>query len=149
MNLAQRVRDLVVHGVESLGFEVVEVRLRGSGRRFLQVLIDKPGGISLDDCVQVNRSLSDLLDTEDPLPGPYTLEVSSPGLDRPLKEPADFKRNMGKEAKVVCHRVYKGRQVWYGMIGGAGSEGLLLKLEKGEILLPWEEIARASLEVRI
>ncbi len=149
MNLGERVRELIVPRVGSLGFEVVEIKLGGIGRKFLKVLIHKPGGVTLDDCALVSRSLSDLLDTEDPLPGPYTLEVSSPGLDRPLLEPADFKRNIGKEAKVICHRAYGGRQIWPGRIAGSLPAGLLLKVENEKVLLPWKEVARASLEVKI
>ena len=147
--MGERVRGLVVSQVESLGFEAVEVKLWGVGRKFLRVLIHKPGGVSLDDCVQVSRSLSDLLDTEDPLPGSYTLEVSSPGLDRPLTKPADFARNIGEEVQVSLHRPYEGRQVWRGRIAGATPGGLLLVVEGKEKLLPWEEIARAKLEVKI
>jgi len=149
MDLVVRVRELVVSKVESLGFEAVEVKLWGSGRNFLKVLIHKPGGASLGDCALVSRSLSDLLDTEDPLPGPYILEVSSPGLDRPLTKPADFERNIGKEVKVVLHRPYDGRQVWCGRVAYAVPAGLLLDVENKETLLPWEEIARANLEVKI
>ncbi len=149
MNLGERVKELVSSRVESLGFELVEVKLWGSGRKFLRVLIHKPGGVSLDDCVLVNRSLSDLLDTEDPLPGPYTLEVSSPGLDRPLTQSSDFDRNRGEEVRVTLHRPYEGSQVWRGRILEAQPEGLLLKVGAREVLLRWELIAKANLEVKI
>jgi len=147
--LGERVRGLVSSRVESLGFQAVEVKLWGVGRKFLKVLIHKPGGVSLADCVRVSRSLSDLLDTEDPLPGSYILEISSPGLDRPLTKPADFERNIGEEVQVSLHRPYEGRQVWRGRIAATFPAGLLLIVEDKDKLLPWEEIARAKLEVKI
>lgn len=103
-------RDSIVRIVSSLagpivdeaGFEVVDLELAGrQGSYVLRLLIDKPGGVTINDCAQVNRELSSLLDLEDPIPSRYTLEVSSPGLDRPFKTERDFHRALGKRVKVV------------------------------------------------
>ncbi|MCY4546131.1 MAG: ribosome maturation factor RimP [Gemmatimonadetes bacterium] len=103
-------RDSILRNVSSLarpivdeaGFEWVEMELAGrQGNYILRLLIDKPGGVTIDDCVAINRELSNLLDLEDPIPSRYTLEVSSPGLDRPFKTERDYRKALGKRVKVV------------------------------------------------
>ena len=103
-------RDSILRNVSSLarpivdeaGFEWVEMELAGrQGNYILRLLIDKPGGVTIDDCVTINRELSSLLDLEDPIPSRYTLEVSSPGLDRPFKTERDYRKALGKRVRVV------------------------------------------------
>ena len=103
-------RDSIVRSVSSLakplvdeaGLELVDMELAGrQGSYILRVLIEKPGGVTINDCVEVNRELSCLLDMEDPIPSRYTLEVSSPGLDRPFKTTKDYQRAIGKWVKVI------------------------------------------------
>ncbi len=103
-------RDSIVLSVSSLvrplvdeaGFELVDMELAGrQGSYVLRLLIEKPGGVTINDCVEINRELSCLLDMEDPIPSRYTLEVSSPGLDRPFKTAEDYQRALGKWVKVV------------------------------------------------
>jgi len=101
----------------SLGLEVVEVELRGGGKsRMLRIFIDKPGGVTHEDCASLSREVSTILDVEDAVPGgSYVLEVSSPGLDRRLYRPADFERFQGSRVKVTtkdpvnCNRHFEGR----------------------------------------
>ncbi len=110
---------LLEPGVSALGFELVDVELLGQGRQAtLRVYIDSPEGVDVDDCAKVSRQLSALLDVEDPLPGGYTLEVSSPGLDRPLVTPAHYRRFTGETVKLTLaqplaggRRKIKGRLV--------------------------------------
>ena len=98
LNVLSLVRPLV----DEAGFELVDMELAGrQGSYVLRLLIDKPGGVTINDCVEVNRELSCLLDMEDPIPSRYTLEVSSPGLDRPFKTTRDYQRALGKWVKVI------------------------------------------------
>ena len=103
-------RDSIVRNVSSLagplvdeaGFELVDMELAGRpGSYVLRLLIEKPGGVTIEDCVAINRELSCLLDMEDPIPSRYTLEVSSPGLDRPFKTERDYRRALGRWVKVI------------------------------------------------
>ena len=104
-------RDSILRNVSSLaspivdeaGFEMVDMELAGRpGSYVLRLLIDKPGGVTINDCVEINRELSGLLDLEDPIPSRYTLEVSSPGLDRPFKTERDYLRALGTRVRVVA-----------------------------------------------
>ena len=102
-------RRLLEPGVNALGFELVDVELAGQGRHAtLRVYIDNPQGVDVEDCADVSRQLSALLDVEDPLPGGYTLEVSSPGLDRPLVTPAHYRRFAGETVKLLLARPLDG-----------------------------------------
>src|SRR2546422_6051348 len=104
-DVRDRLRGLLRGGVEALGFELVEAELVGGGHQpTLRVYIDSPQGITVDDCADVSRQISSILDVEDPIPGSYTLEVSSPGLDRPLVEPEDFRKRVGGTVKVKLRR---------------------------------------------
>ena len=112
-----RLRALVESGVNALGFDLVDVELIG-GRQHqtLRVYIDSRGGITVDDCADVSRHVSAILDVEDPLPGSYTLEVSSPGLDRPLVTRADFERYRGQMVKLRMHAPVAGRRNFTGRL---------------------------------
>lgn len=112
-----RLRALVESGVSALGFDLVDVELIG-GRQHqtLRVYIDSRGGITVDDCADVSRHVSAILDVEDPLPGSYTLEVSSPGLDRPLVTRADFERYRGQMVKLRMHAPVAGRRNFTGRL---------------------------------
>ena len=101
----QKTEELALPIISECGFELVDVEyVKEAGEWYLRVYIDKPGGITIDDCEVVSRRLSDLLDEKDFIKEAYILEVSSPGLDRPLKKDKDFARNMGKEIEI---RTYK------------------------------------------
>src|SRR6476661_10704609 len=97
-----RVREIAERVAVSSGLEVVEVELRGGGKaRMLRIFIDKPAGVTHEDCVSVSREVSTILDVEDAVPGSYTLEVSSPGLDRKLFRPADYQRFTGSRIQLT------------------------------------------------
>ncbi|MFP5350684.1 MAG: ribosome maturation factor RimP [Gammaproteobacteria bacterium] len=124
-----RLRALVESGVNALGFDLVDVELVG-GRQHqtLRVYIDSRGGITVDDCADVSRHVSAILDVEDPLPGSYTLEVSSPGLDRPLVTRADFERYCGEIVKVRTHAPVAGRRNFTGRLLEVAGEGVAIEV---------------------
>ncbi|OZV12939.1 hypothetical protein CIW83_06935 [Tissierella sp. P1] len=98
------VKEICEQLADELGYELVDVEfLKEGSNYFLRVYLDKPGGINLDDCQKVSQLLSDKLDEKDPITTPYYLEVSSPGLDRPLKNDKDLKRNLGKEIEIKLY----------------------------------------------
>ncbi|MEJ2698029.1 MAG: ribosome maturation factor RimP, partial [Candidatus Sulfobium sp.] len=114
----------------------------------VRVYIDKEEGVTLDDCERVSRALSAVLDVEDPIHSPYVLEVSSPGLDRPLRRLEDFEENVGKLARVVTGESIDGRTFFVGRITAVKNGDVRLALEGGkEIELPFEQVTKARLEI--
>jgi len=108
--LAERVRAIAAPIIRALALELVEVQCAGHGTRtVIRVFVDKPGGVVVGDCEQVHLSLGHALDVEDPIPHAYTLEVSSPGLDRPLRRREDFQRSVGKLVSVKLRRPHNGQ----------------------------------------
>lgn len=149
-------RDSIVRIVSSLagpiideaGFEQVDLELAGrQGSYVLRLLIDKPGGVTINDCARVNRELSSLLDLEDPIPSRYTLEVSSPGLDRPFKTERDFRRALGKRVKVISADENGGSVTRVGLLEGieAGTVEIVCGEEKHRI--PVASIRKAHREL--
>lgn len=127
-----RLRALVESGVNALGFDLVDVEtIGGRSHQTLRVYIDCRGGITVDDCANVSRHLSALLDVEDPVPGSYTLEVSSPGLDRPLVTPADFQRYRGQTIKLRTHEPVAGRKNFTGRLIEATADQIAIEVESG------------------
>jgi ribosome maturation factor RimP len=112
--------------VEGLGFELVDVEFQTGGIGVLRVYVDKPGGVGLEDCAEVSQQISAVLDVEDPIRGSYTLEVSSPGLDRRLRTTEHFERHVGQRVKIQTKLPVAGRKRF---------TGELLKVEEGEICL--------------
>jgi ribosome maturation factor RimP len=128
MDLEALVRSVV----EADGLELVEVALhRGKGRQVLSVTVDREGGVDLDTIAQASERIGRRLDLEGFEPGPYTLEVSSPGIERPLKEPRDFWRRVGEKVKVKASSP-EGPRTLTGTIAHAGPEGIRLATESGE-----------------
>jgi len=100
--MIKQIKDLVIPLLDLEHVDLIDVELKGrAGSQVLRIFVDTDEGISLDQCAALSRQISDLLDTRDIIPGRYRLEVSSPGLDRPLKTERDFKRNLGREVKIV------------------------------------------------
>ncbi len=150
--IEQKVERLAGQIVEDLGLEIVLVEYseRGNGR--LRLVIDKPGGVSLDDCAEASRRLGAVLDVEDPVPRSYELEVSSPGLDRPLVRPEDYDRFSGRRAVVKTAMPLDGRRVFRGrLMGRSGEKKDLAVLEladgSGSVEIPLSAVAQARLEV--
>ncbi len=134
--------------IDEAGFEQVDLELAGrQGSYVLRLLIDKPGGVTINDCARVNRELSSLLDQEDPIPSRYTLEVSSPGLDRPFKTERDFRRALGKRVKVISADENGGSVTRVGLLEGieAGTVEIVCGEEKHRI--PVASIRKAHREL--
>ncbi|MCR4302586.1 MAG: ribosome maturation factor RimP [Sulfuricaulis sp.] len=139
-------RKLLEPGVSALGFELVDVEMAGSHHHAtLRVYIDSPRGVNVDDCARVSRQLSALLDVEDPLPGHYTLEVSSPGLDRPLAKPEDFKRFVGETIKVKMHEPLQGRKNFSGKLVDVAADHVVVEVDKESFNLAFDDMERARL----
>lgn len=140
---------------EELGFNLVDVSLHGQGKRtMLRVTIDRDGGVSLDDCEHFSRGCVGLMDVEDPIVGPYTLEVSSPGLDRPLKTPDDFKRNVGKLLRVVTKEKINNQSFFLGRLTKVSDGSVTLSLTGKkrttvEIDIPFDMISKAQIEIEV
>lgn len=135
--------------LKSLGLELVDIEYAGSHRGGgLRIFIDKPEGVTLDDCEKVSRYLGQALDVEDPIPHRYTLEVSSPGLDRPLKRKEDFIRFLGKKIKLKTFLPIDNQKVFVGRLADFKEDKAFLRMEQGgERQIPFEQIAQARLEV--
>lgn len=139
-------RRLLEPGAQALGFELVDVELAGGGRRAtLRVYIDGPKGVTVDDCARVSRQLSAILDVEDPLSGSYMLEVSSPGLDRPLVTPDDFRRHLGATVKVRVSAPVAGRRNFTGRLLEVADDHVALDVDKERFDLAFADIDRARL----
>lgn len=138
---------LVRGAVEPLGYEAlgVEHLQRPGASGMLRVYIDHPNGITLDDCEAVSRQLSAVLDVEDPIAGQYDLEVSSPGLDRPLFTPEQMARHAGSRAKVKLAVKLAGRRRFEGLILAVTDDALQMQVDGETVSLPLEKIERARL----
>ncbi|CCQ75716.1 ribosome maturation factor RimP [Magnetospira sp. QH-2] len=148
MELSIRIAELIGPTIEDMGYDLVRVQTTGNRHMTLQIMAEPSDGrdMNVDDCATVSRAVSALLDVEDPIEQNYTLEVSSPGLDRPLTRPKDFVRYAGFEAKVELARPQNGQRRFRGILGGMEEESVLLDMEDGaQAALPFDEIARAKL----
>ena len=139
--------ELLAPVVEKMGYELLGTEYQGSrGSGTLRLYIDSPEGITLDDCEAVSFQVSGVLDVEDPIPGRYSLEVSSPGLDRPLFKPEHFERFAGQRAKLRTDQPRDGQRNFRGTLRGMRGDDVVLELEEGEeVALPLEDIERARL----
>lgn len=148
-----QVRNLIEPSVEAMGFRLVQVRLMGgTNRPTLQIMAEPADGseMDVDDCAEISRTVSALLDVEDPIAGAYLLEVSSPGIDRPLVTLEDFARFAGFEARVECRRMLAGQRRFSGQLLGAqnGKVHMAVSGPKGEtkeVVIPFGEIDKAKL----
>jgi len=142
---------LIEPSVTDLGYEIVRVRFQSEGRPVLQIMIDRADGadVTVDDCTLVSRTVSVLLDVADPIAGAYELEVSSPGLDRPLTRAKDFQSFSGNEAKVELKTAIDGRRRFRGRLLGLDGDVVRLAAPpdaaETEFALPLEAIAKAKL----
>lgn len=141
-HLAQLIEPVVV----ALGYELVALEYRrGARSSLLRLYIDREGGVGLDDCTRVSHQVSAVLDVEEPIAGPYTLEVSSPGLDRLLAKPADFERFAGQWVKVRLHGLLEGRRKIVGVLKGFEHDHVLVAEEERDWRLPLSDIDQARL----
>jgi ribosome maturation factor RimP len=130
--LDKRLAEIVAPVIEDMGFELVRLRLQGGKTATLQVMADRPaGGIEVDDCARISTDLSAVLDVEDPIADEYTLEVSSPGIDRPLTRPKDFEIWAGYEARVETTEQIDGQRRFKGVLQGLEGDEVLIEIERG------------------
>lgn len=142
----RKLNDLLQPLVEELGYEFVGLEYSGATKNaVLRIYIDRDGGIDLDDCTRVSREVAALLDVEDPIRGQYNLEISSPGLDRPLFTPEQFSRFAGEEVAVNLYAPQEGRRKFKGSILGAENETVRLQIDGEEVRLDFANIAKARL----
>jgi ribosome maturation factor RimP len=144
---SEQLIQLLTPVVTGLGYELVGVEWDSSPKgKILRVYIDVEGGITLDDCEQVSSQLSALLDVEDPISGAYSLEVSSPGIDRPLFTPDQYRRFLGQRVQIKLKRPLAGQRRFKGVIAGVERDRVVLTSEDGrEIAIPFEDIDKARL----
>ena len=141
-----KLREILAPVVAAMGYELVGVELHPRpGNTLLRVYIDKAGGISVDDCQQVSHQVSGVLDVEDPLPGRYTLEVSSPGLDRPLFEAQHFARFAGHRVRVHLAMPLHGRKTLTGRLVGMRGDSVVLEHNGQEVSVLLAGIEKARL----
>ena len=131
----------------SLGFDCVHLEFNGgSGKGMLRIFIDHEDGITVNDCARASRQLETVLDVEEVLNGAYTLEVSSPGLDRPLGRRSDFERYQGQTAKIKTHAPIAGQRHWKGSLAGIEGEDLLIEVNGETVAIPLSDVKRANLQ---
>jgi ribosome maturation factor RimP len=139
--------EMLEPGIRSLGYELVGVEYQsgGKGGGLLRVYIDSADGISADDCQKVSYQVSGVLDVEDPIPGHYTLEISSPGLDRLLFRPEDFERFAGQQVKLRTASPVNGRRNFKGRLVGMRDGQVVIEQDDGEVSLAHEQVDQARL----
>jgi ribosome maturation factor RimP len=144
----QRIVQLVEPSVMSLGYELVRVLISGRQRPVIQIMAERAdrAPMTVNDCAEISRVLSALLDVEDPVRGPYTLEISSPGIDRPLTRLGDFQRFAGHEARVETRNPLDGRRRFRGILQGIVEEtSIRIDMPEGCVQIPFADIQRAKL----
>lgn len=130
-----KAEELILPIVEANHFELVDVEyVKEAGNWYLRIYIDKEGGININDCELVSRAFSDILDKEDPIEDAYILEVSSPGLGRPLKKDKDFQRNLGEEVEVRTYKPINKQKEFVGLLDAWDKESVTLQMENGETM---------------
>jgi ribosome maturation factor RimP len=145
----RRVWELAAPLAEGEGMEIVDIQFRPEGTRggrVLRLYMDKEGGPSVDDLSRVSRRLSDLLDSEDAISGAYTLEVSSPGINRPLKKPEHFARFVGKRIRVRTRDTIDGRRSFVGILGQVLGDSVILTQEGKQYQIPFSMIDKSNYE---
>jgi ribosome maturation factor RimP len=148
--MVDRVRAVAERVATSRGYELADVEIkRLGGSHLVRLYVDKEGGIGLDDLKSVSDEVSAILDAEDPIPTAYTLEVSSPGLDRPLKTEADYERFLGRLVRISSYELVDGRRHWTGRLASVEDGIVTVELEKEKQVarIPFSRISHGRLEV--
>lgn len=138
-------RDLLEPTVAALGYELLEVEHRSGGNGLVRLFIDSPAGIGLADCERVSDQVSAVLDVEDPIPGHYTLEVSSPGANRVLNKPAHFERFAGERIKVQLKLAREGRRRYTGLLTGIDDKVINMQVDNQDVEIELDWVERAQL----
>ncbi|NJO37203.1 MAG: ribosome maturation factor RimP [Rhizobiales bacterium] len=147
MDRTETIARLIEPTLTAMGYELVRVMSTGGRRPTLQVMAERldRAGMTVDHCAEISRAVSAILDVEDPMDGAFQLEVSSPGIDRPLIRPADFERFAGFEARIETDLLIGGQRKFKGRLLGLDGEAVRLALPEGERTLPFSSIRKAKL----
>ena len=137
--------ELLEPVVERLGYELVEIEFRPTGRGLLRLYIDHPDGVGVDDCETVSREVSAIMDVKDPVPGEYVLEVSSPGEGRHLRKPTHFSDFAGSRVRIEMKTLHEGRRRFLGRLEGIEGDEISVQTDEGLVRLPINGIAKARL----
>ncbi|MFZ5963101.1 ribosome maturation factor RimP [Thalassococcus sp. BH17M4-6] len=142
----RRLAEIVTPVIEDMGFELVRIRLMGGNTPTLQIMAERPeGGIEVDECADISNAVSAILDVEDPILDAYTLEVSSPGIDRPLTRLKDFDTFEGYEAKLETAELIDGRKRFKGELAGVEGSEVLINIAEGTVGLQFDWLTEAKL----
>ena len=142
----EQLQDLLAPVVESLGYECWGLEFLSQGRHsLLRIYIDHANGVLVEDCEKVSRQISGVLDVEDPIASEYTLEVSSPGMDRPLFTLAQFAAHGGEQVKIKLRSPFDGRRNFQGLLRGVEEQDVVVLVEDHEYLLPIDMIDKANI----
>jgi ribosome maturation factor RimP len=141
------IAELIAPSLEAMGYALVRVAFSGGRRATLQIMAERKdeAAMTVEDCADISRAVSAILDVADPIGGAYNLEVSSPGIDRPLIKPEDFVRFAGFEARVELQHGLDGRKRFRGRLLGFEEGTVRMRSEVGEVSLPYDDVARAKL----
>ncbi len=148
-DIKQKVLRLAKQVADEQGVEIFDIELLGKGKLLLRVIIDKEGGVTLGDCERLSKSLGTVLDVEDLFPGSYTMEISSPGLDRPLKGIKDFEKNVGRLCRIITLEKIENQNFFIGRITKINGNFIKFLVNGREIDIPFEKISKAKLEVEL
>jgi len=149
-SVTESIAEMVTPIINENRLELVDVEYKKEGKNwFLRIFIDKEGGVTVDDCTRVSRQIEDLIEVEEVVPSSYILEVSSPGLDRPLKKKEDFLRFKGKRAHVTTYTPIHQQKNFKGTIRDFQNDVLFLDIDCDRVEIPKNQIAKARLELEI
>ena len=151
-SIDRRLADIIAPIIEGMGYELVRVRFMAGGTKTVQIMAERPGGgIQIDECAEISNAVSAALDVEDPIQDAYALEVSSPGIDRPLTRLQDFGTFEGFEAKIETQNLIDGRKRFRGVLAGTEGDEILINIDEGTIGLniDWLVDARLVLTDRL
>lgn len=132
--------------IEQAGFKLVRLRLMGGSSQTLQVMAERPdGSMDVEGCAALSRALLDFIEANEPIEGEYEIEVSSPGIDRPLTRPMDFSRWSGHEARIELDGLYEGRKRWRGIVLGLDGADVVIRADNRDIRFPFRSVVNAKL----
>lgn len=146
--IVEQVEEIITPCVQESGLELVDVEfVKEGGSWYLRIYIDKPGGIGLEDCGRLSQKIDRLLDEKDPIPQSYYLEVSSPGIERPLKKISDYNRFAGELALITTFVPFDGKKKITGRITAARGDDIVIDSDGKELSIPFRQVASARLKV--
>ena len=145
-SVLNKVRQLTEPKISELGLELVDVEYVKEGAHwYLRIFIDKDGGVDIDDCAQVSHKIGEILDRENPIPQAYMLEVSSPGIERPLRNKEDYEKYKGELVSIYSTEPFQGFSRFTGHLKGLENNQVILEYEGQEIFIPFDLVERAHL----